>query len=198
MELVLGITGGVGAGKSRILEILKQEYGARIIQADQVAAALEAPGEPGLLALTELFGTEILDRDGSLDRKAFARRIFTDEKALDMVNQVIHPMTWKKIQEMLEQEPCPVTAVEAALFNEESRSLCRHLVFIDTSEENRILRLMEGRGYSREKCLDIMKNQPDRAYFLQLSDYVIDNNGSLETVRSQVRRMMEEVTNEIR
>lgn len=198
MKLVLGITGGVGAGKSRILEILKQEYGARIIQADQVAAALEAPGEPGLLALTELFGTEILDRDGSLDRKAFARRIFTDEKALDMVNQVIHPMTWKKIQEMLEQEPCPVTAVEAALFNEESRSLCRHLVFIDTSEENRILRLMEGRGYSREKCLDIMKNQPDRAYFLQLSDYVIDNNGSLETVRSQVRRMMEEVTNEIR
>lgn len=198
MELVLGITGGVGAGKSRILEILKQEYGARIIQADQVAAALEEPGEPGLLALTELFGTEILDRDGSLDRKAFARRIFTDEKALDMVNQVIHPMTWKKIQEMLEQEPCPVTAVEAALFNEESRSLCRHLVFIDTSEENRILRLMEGRGYSREKCLDIMKNQPDRAYFLQLSDYVIDNNGSLEAVRSQVRRMMEEVTNEIR
>lgn len=198
MELVLGITGGVGAGKSRILEILKQEYGARIIQADQVAAALEAPGEPGLLALTELFGTEILDRDGSLDRKAFARRIFTDEKALDMVNQVIHPMTWKKIQEMLEQEPCPVTAVEAALFNEESRSLCRHLVFIDTSEENRILRLMEGRGYSWEKCLDIMKNQPDRAYFLQLSDYVIDNNGSLEAVRSQVRRMMEEVTNEIR
>lgn len=198
MELVLGITGGVGAGKSRILEILKQEYGARIIQADQVAAALEAPGEPGLLALTELFGTEILDRDGSLDRKAFARRIFTDEKALDMVNQVIHPMTWKKIQEMLEQEPCPVIAVEAALFNEESRSLCRHLVFIDTSEENRILRLMEGRGYSREKCLDIMKNQPDRAYFLQLSDYVIDNNGSLEAVRSQVRRMMEEVTNEIR
>ena len=198
MELVLGITGGVGAGKSRILEILKQEYGARIIQADQVAAALEAPGEPGLLALTELFGTEILDRDGILDRKAFARRIFSDEKALDMVNQVIHPMTWKKIQEMLEQEPCPVTAVEAALFNEESRSLCRHLVFIDTSEENRILRLMEGRGYSREKCLDIMKNQPDRAYFLQLSDYVIDNNGSLEAVRSQVRRMMEEVTNEIR
>ena len=198
MELVLGITGGVGAGKSRILEILTQAYGARIIQADQVAAALEAPGEPGLLALTELFGTEILDRDGSLDRKAFARRIFTDEKALDMVNQVIHPMTWKKIQEMLEQEPCPVTAVEAALFNEESRSLCRHLVFIDTSEENRILRLMEGRGYSREKCLDIMKNQPDRAYFLQLSDYVIDNNGSLEAVRSQVRRMMEEVTNEIR
>ena len=191
MELVLGITGGVGAGKSRILEILKQEYGARIIQADQVAAALEAPGEPGLLALTELFGTEILDRDGSLDRKAFARRIFTDEKALDMVNQVIHPMTWKKIQEMLEQEPCPVTAVEAALFNGESRSLCRHLVFIDTSEENRILRLMEGRGYSREKCLDIMKNQPDRAYFLQLSDYVIDNNGSLEEVKEQIRSRLE-------
>ena len=75
MELVLGITGGVGAGKSRILEILRQEYGARIIQADQVAAALEEPGEPGLLALTELFGTGILNQEGSLDRKAFAQRM---------------------------------------------------------------------------------------------------------------------------
>ena len=198
MELVLGITGGVGAGKSRILEILRQEYGARIIQADQVAAVLEEPGEPGLLALTELFGTGILNQEGSLDRKAFAQRIFTDEKALEMVNQVIHPMTWQRIREMIAQEPCPVTAVEAALFSEQSRSLCRHLVFVDTSEENRIHRLMERRGYSREKCPDIMKNQPDREYFLQLSDYVIDNNGSLETVRSQICRMMEEVTNEIR
>ena len=110
MELVLGITGGVGAGKSRILEILRQEYGARIIQADQVAAVLEEPGEPGLLALTELFGTGILNQEGSLDRKAFAQRIFTDEKALEMVNQVIHPMTWQRIREMIAQEPCSVTA----------------------------------------------------------------------------------------
>lgn len=198
MELVLGITGGVGAGKSRILEILHQEYGARIIQADQVAAALEEPGEPGFLALTELFGTEILNQEGSLDRKAFAQRIFADEKALDMVNHVIHPMTWKKIQEMIVQSPCPVTAVEAALFSEQSKKLCRCLVFVDTSEENRILRLMDGRGYSREKCLDIMRNQPDREAFLQLADYVIDNNGSLQEVRSQVCRMMEEVTHEIR
>ena len=63
MELVLGITGGVGAGKSRILEILRQEYGARIIQSDQVAAVLEETGEPGLLALTELFGTGILNQE---------------------------------------------------------------------------------------------------------------------------------------
>lgn len=198
MGVVLGVTGGVGAGKSRILDILKEEYSARIIQADQVAARLEEPGQPGLKALVEAFGERILNKEGKLDRKAFADLIFKDEKALLQVNEIIHPMTWQRICQMIEESSCPLTAVEAALFQPESRKICSCLMFVDTCEENRIARLMEGRGYSREKCLDIMKNQPRREYFLQLSDYVIDNNGSLEDVRQQIARIMEEVLHEIR
>lgn len=190
--MVIGITGGVGSGKSRILEILKEEYGARIIQADQVARELEEPGRPGLAALVEAFGTSILDEGGRLQREAFASLIYGNPAALEAVNRIIHPMTWQAIKEQLGQERQGLTAVEAALFDETSREICDRLVFVDTSEENRICRLMEGRGYSREKCLEIMKNQPGRDDFLRLSDAVLCNDGTVEEVRRQLAGLMEE------
>ncbi len=195
--MILGITGGIGAGKSRVLKILKEEYGAQIIQADEVAKQLEEPGMPGLAALEKLFGDRILDREGCLDKAVFAELIFHDEAALEAVNAVLHPLTWKTIQEMAVREEGVLTVVEAALFDEKSRRLCDKLVFVDTDQETRISRLMEGRGYTREKCLDIMKNQPDRAYFLKLSDIVLDNNGTVEEVRGGIARMMEELNDEI-
>lgn len=194
---VLGITGGVGAGKSRVLKILSENYGAQIIQADEVAKELEEPGQPGLQALVERFGMEILDEAGSLDRNRFAALIFQDAKALEAVNAIIHPLTWQVIREQIARTDKDLVAVEAALLDESSREVCRYLVFVDTSQENRISRLMKNRGYSREKCLDIMKNQPDREAFLKLADHVIDNNGSLDEVRQQIDKMLEEITDEI-
>lgn len=190
--MVIGITGGIGAGKSRILEILKEEYGARVIQADEVARELEEPGRPGLAELVEAFGKSILDSRGCLDRPGFARLIYGDREALETANRIIHPMTWQAVKDQIRQDEAGLTVVEAALFDESSRSICQKLVFVDTSTENRIHRLMEGRGYSREKCLDIMKNQPGRDYFLKLSDAVLDNNGTIEDVRRQISGMMEE------
>lgn len=194
---VLGITGGVGAGKSRVLELLKEDHHAQIIQADQVAKELEEPGQPGLAALVERFGQGILDEEGRLDRNQFAGMIFRDQEALLTVNGIIHPLVWNVIKERVAEADTGLVAVEAALFDERSRDICRYLVFVDTNRENRIKRLMENRGYSREKCLDIMRNQPDREEFLKLADYVIDNNGSLEDVRRQIREMLEEITDEI-
>lgn len=188
---VIGITGGVGAGKSRILSILEEEYGAQIIQADQVAKHLEEPGEEGYWLLTEEFGNEILCPDGSLDRAALAALIFQDEAALKKVNDLIHPLTWKAIVRMIEESTAPVIAVEAALFNEESKQICRELWYVDTDEEIRISRLMESRGYSREKCLGIMKNQAGRDDFCRLSDAVIHNSGTIEEVRQQIALLLQ-------
>lgn len=198
---VIGLTGGVGAGKSRILRILEEEYGAAAILADQVAAELEEPGQEGLRLLAEHFGMDILDRDGRLDRNAFARRIFTDPDALAAVNAIIHPMTWQEICRRIQmlktgadgrEHPVtpPLIVVEAALFDEKSRSICDQLWYMDVTKENRIRRLMENRGYSREKCLDIMANQPDRQRFLALADEVIDNNGPLEEVEAQLKELL--------
>ena len=188
--MVLGLTGGVGAGKSRILELFSHDYGAQVIQADLVARKLEDPGQPGLTGLVSLFGTGILQKDGTLDRKGFADRIFGNPEALKRVNAVIHPLTWNEIKRQIRESSAELIVVEAALFDERSREVCQYLLYVDTQDEIRIQRLMENRGYSREKCLDIMKNQADRNDFLKLADFVIDNSGSLEESRLQIRRIL--------
>lgn len=188
--MVLGLTGGVGAGKSRILELFSHDYGAQVIQADLVARKLEDPGQPGLTGLVSLFGTGILQKDGTLDRKGFADRIFGNPEALKRVNALIHPLTWNEIKRQIRESSAELIVVEAALFDERSREVCQCLLYVDTQDEIRIQRLMENRGYSREKCLDIMKNQADRNDFLKLADFVIDNSGSLEESRLQIRRIL--------
>lgn len=207
---VIGITGGVGSGKSRVLALLEEEFGASVILADEVARELEEPGQPGLARLTEYFGREILGEDGRLDRARLAARIFEDPEALEAVNRMIHPLVWETIREMVSAaEGCaasegtvpldaeengvldsrvPMIAIESALFDPRTRSLCQEVWFIDTSDENRISRLMANRGYSREKCLSIIRNQKSREEYLAFCDVVIDNNGSLEQVRQQIRR----------
>lgn len=196
--LVIGVTGGVGAGKSRILKILEEEYGAFLLSADQVAAELEEPGQEGYRLLVEQFGTGILGKDKNLDRKAFAEMIFKDPEVLGKVNDIIHPLTWQALRERLDafrasvRENAPegrhpvLAAVEAALFDENSRQICDTLWYIDASRENRIKRLMESRGYTLEKCRDIMKNQKQREEYLALTDVVIDNNETMESVREQI------------
>ena len=188
--MVLGLTGGVGAGKSRILELFSHDYGAQVIQADLVARKLEDPGQPGLTGLVSLFGTGIVQKDGTLDRKGFADRIFGNPEALKRVNALIHPLTWNEIKRQIRESSAELIVVEAALFDERSREVCQYLLYVDTQDEIRIQRLMENRGYSREKCLDIMKNQADRNDFLKLADFVIDNSGSLEESRLQIRRIL--------
>ena len=188
--MVLGLTGGVGAGKSRILELFSHDYGAQVIQADLVARKLEDPGQPGLTGLVSLFGTGILQKDGTLDRKGFADRIFGNPEALKRVNALIHPLTWNEIKRQIRESSAELIVVEAALFDERSREVCQYLLYVDTQDEIRIQRLMENRGYSREKCLDILKNQADRNDFLKLADFVIDNSGSLEESRLQIRRIL--------
>ncbi len=190
--MVLGLTGGVGAGKSRILELFSHDYGAQVIQADLVARKLEDPGQPGLTGLVSLFGTGILQKDGTLDRKGFADRIFGNPEALKRVNALIHPLTWNEIKRQIRESSAELIVVEAALFDERSREVCQYLLYVDTQDEIRIQRLMENRGYSREKCLDIMKNQADRNDFLKLADFVIDNSGSLEESRLQIRRILKQ------
>lgn len=176
----------MGAGKSRILSILKEEYQAEIIQADEVAKELEEPGQEGYRRLLRLFGKGILANDGTIDRMYLASVIFRDKTALENVNAAIHPLTWDEMQRRVNASQAPLVALEAALFDETSKAMCEELWFVDTSEANRIERLMENRGYSREKCLDIMAKQKDRASFLRLADVVIDNNGSIEAVRCQI------------
>ena len=98
---VIGLTGGVGAGKSRILDILKTEYGAEIIVADQVAHELMEPGQGGYREVVRALGTSFLNPDGTIDRPLLSALIFHDRNALETMNGIIHPMVWKTIKDKI-------------------------------------------------------------------------------------------------
>ena len=189
---VIGVTGGVGSGKSRILELLSTEFGARVILADQVAKELEEPGQAGLSRLLEAFGDGILGPDGTLDRGRFAERIFHDPVALRTVNEIIHPLTWQEIRRQIWESGESLIAVESALFDETTKEICQELWLVDASEKIRIRRLMDSRGYSREKCEKIIRSQKSRGDFIKLADVVIENNGSIEEVRAQIAARLQE------
>lgn len=148
---IIGITGGVGAGKSSVLAVLKEDFGAKIILADLVAHDLMEPGSEGLKKVTEALGTSFLDPDGSVDRKALADVIFRNKDALRTMNSIIHPLVWKTMAEAAEAAEEQLVIIEAAVFDTAPKDLFDELWYVYTTKENRIIRLMANRGYSREK-----------------------------------------------
>ena len=143
---VISITGGVGSGKSEVLRILKEEFSAQIILADQVAHQLMEPGKKGYKRVVEALGTAFLNADGSIDRKKLAEVIFQDKEAVQTMNSIIHPMVWKEIQYEIDHSDKQIVVVEAALFDEEHNAMFDEIWYVYTEQENRIGRLMASRG----------------------------------------------------
>ena len=189
---VISITGGVGSGKSEVLRILQEQFGADIIIADQVAHQLMEPGKKGYNHVVEALGTAFLNADGSIDRKKLAELIFKDKESIETMNSIIHPMAWKEIRYAIDHSDKELVVVEAALFDEEHNSMFDEIWYVYTSRENRIARLMASRGYSREKCLKIMANQVSEEEYRRQAGHVIDNNGTVEEIRTQIEQILKE------
>lgn len=189
---VIGITGGVGSGKSEVLGILKRDFGAELLIADEIAHQVMEPGMPAYRRIVEALGTDFISEDGSIDRKALAKRLFGNGEALGTVNSIVHPAVWQAIEEGIRCSRKDLVIVEAALFDEEHNGLFDEVWYIFTSEENRISRLMKSRGYSREKCLDIMRSQKSESEFRAMADRVIDNNKTVADVKRQIETILKE------
>lgn len=247
--MVIELIGGVGAGKSRVLRILREEYGAAVIETDQTARELEQKGRAGYRRLTETFGEGVLGADGELDREKLAEMIFSDQTVLERVNEMIHPLVWEEVYRRAEEfrgsgpqdsNLLPLLVVETALpevrkqtgnqksadrlesWEDQERMAGRELSgeressadrktpearkqpdvwkkpgdiydevwYVYTLEETRIRRLMESRGYSREKCLAVMGQQPTEEEYRALADRVLDNNGDEEQLRRQIAEIL--------
>ncbi|MCI7262512.1 MAG: dephospho-CoA kinase [Otoolea sp.] len=189
---VISITGGVGSGKSEVLRILKEEFSAQIILADQVAHQLMEPGKKGYKRVVEALGTAFLNADGSIDRKKLAEVIFQDKEAVQTMNSIIHPMVWKEIQYEIDHSDKQIVVVEAALFDEEHNAMFDEIWYVYTEQENRIGRLMASRGYTREKCLEIMSNQASEEEYRRIADRVLDNNKGVEEISTQIAAFLKE------
>lgn len=196
---LIGITGGVGAGKTTVLEYIRAHYRCRIYLADEVAHVVKEPGKPCYQALVSLLGREILEEDGRIHKGRMAERIFRDEGLLEQVNAIVHPAVrdylLEKIGEARREGQVELFFIEAALLIECGYGeIVDEMWYIHASEEARRKRLAESRGYSPEKIEQIMENQLTETEFREGSDFVIDNSGAPEESYRQIRGRLEGYT----
>lgn len=190
-KFIIGLTGGVGSGKSRILELLKQEYGAVIIETDAVAKKLEEPGQPGFAALAEALGEGIIGEDGNLRKDLLSRMVFGNQETRQRINSLIHPLVWDYVKQQAEQGNFSILVAESALLLENPDDIFHELWYVYTAREIRIQRLMKSRGYTREKCCQMIQGQPTEEEYRRHADFIIDNNSSLDKVRGQIDRRLQ-------
>ena len=187
---IIGITGGVGAGKSTVLDYLREQFHAYVIQADQVGHQVMEPGEICYSQVIALFGEHILKKDKTIDRKAVSDVVFGNEEKLKKLNGIIHPAVRQSVLEDIQlqkEKKTAIVVVEAALLLEEHyEKFCDKVWYVHTDREIRISRLMENRGYSREKSESIISSQAPDEYFAKHADYIIRNNGDIKDTWLQV------------
>lgn len=189
---IIGVTGGVGAGKSTVLQHLEKAWHARLILADQVGHEVMEPGENAYQRIVDEFGREILAEDGRINRGILGGIVFADREKLEKLNAVIHPAVKEEIlRRIAAAGPGDCIVVEAALFLEEKYdAFCDETWYIYTNEEERRRRLKASRGYTDERIDQILKNQKSHEEFLSRCNYVIDNNGTAEDTCRQIDKRM--------
>ncbi|MGN8800317.1 dephospho-CoA kinase [Candidatus Merdisoma sp. HCP28S3_D10] len=195
---VIGITGGVGAGKSAVLKYLKAIPVVRVLEADQVGHLLMEPGTECFQRIREHFGERVIAEDGSLDRAAVARIIFSDKKELEWQNALMHPAIKEWIRQEIrlerQQGTCKLFVVEAALLIEDHyEDLCEAFWYLYTRPELRRERLKESRGYSDEKIDSIFARQRTDTEFRSHCREVIDNNGTKEELYGQIDLLLQKL-----
>ena len=191
---VIGLTGGVGSGKSLVAELLSGEYGAHLLIADDLGHVVMEPGTEGFADIVARFGDGVVREDGTLDRELLARKIFEDDQARRDLGEIIHPAVIRYIEEFIHsrrEERGMIVLESAILFESGCDRFCDSIWYVHVSDRVREQRLAENRGYSLEKSQAIMKKQLSEQDFLRKCDLVIENNGTVEELKETLRHIME-------
>lgn len=194
---MIGITGGVGSGKSELLSYIREHYRCEIVFADLLAKELQEPGKACYEPLICLLGKEILDEKGRIIKEKMADKIFQDRRLLEKVNALVHPAVTEEIlkrhREAEKNGKTDLFFVEAALLIENGfDKICDELWYIYAEEDVRRKRLASSRGYSREKTDSIMGKQLREEDFRRHCQVVIDNSGEIEESIKQIDKALEE------
>ncbi|AYL35523.1 dephospho-CoA kinase [Streptomyces fungicidicus] len=185
--LKVGLTGGIGAGKSEVSRLLV-EHGAVLIDADRIAREVVEPGTPGLAAVVDAFGEEILTADGALDRPKLGSLVFADPEKLAVLNAIVHPLVGARSREL--EEAAAVDAVvvhDVPLLTENGLAPLYDLVIVvDASPETQLDRLVDRRGMTAQDARARMAAQASREERRAIADIVIDNDVPLDALRRRV------------
>ncbi|MFI1012232.1 dephospho-CoA kinase [Streptomyces sp. NPDC020965] len=196
--LSVGLTGGIGAGKSEVSRLL-QSYGAVLIDADRIAREVVEPGTPGLTAVVEAFGPEILTAGGALDRPRLGSIVFADSERLADLNAIVHPLVGARSRELERAAGADAVVVhDVPLLTENGLAPLYDLVIVvDAAPETQLDRLVGRRGMTESEARARMAAQATREERRAVADLVIDNDGPLEDLEPQVRKVWAELTRRI-
>ncbi|MEU2356736.1 dephospho-CoA kinase [Streptomyces misionensis] len=197
--LKVGLTGGIGAGKSEVSRLLV-EHGAVLIDADRIAREVVAPGTPGLRAVVDAFGTDVLAPDGSLDRPRLGSIVFADPDRLAVLNSIVHPLVGARSRELEEAAaPDAVVIHDVPLLTENGLAPLYDLVIVvDARPETQLDRLTRLRGMTEEDARARMAAQATREQRRAIADIVIDNDVPLDALRKRVDAVWDDLVHRAR
>jgi dephospho-CoA kinase len=192
--LKVGLTGGIGAGKSEVSRLLV-EHGAVLIDADRIAREVVAPGTPGLAAVVEAFGENVLTADGSLDRPKLGSIVFADPAKLAVLNSIVHPLVGARSRELEEAAAADAVVIhDVPLLTENGLApLYDLVVVVDASPENQLDRLVRLRGMTEADARARMAAQATREQRREIADIVIDNDVPLDALHKRVAEVWEDL-----
>ena len=191
----VGLTGGVGSGKSTVSALLA-DLGAVVIDADLLAREVVARGTRGLAAVVEAFGEHLLTDDGDLDRQAMGALVFADEEQRRRLEAIVHPLVFERYAALEEQaDPDDVVVHDIPLLAESGRGDdFDAVVVVDVPDEVRIERMVRDRGWTREEAEARIAAQATREDRLAIATHVLDNSGSRDDLRTRVEALHAELT----
>jgi dephospho-CoA kinase len=196
--LLVGLTGGIGSGKSEVSKRLAA-LGAVIVDADKVAHEVVRPGTPGLQRVVDEFGPEVLLADGSLDREGLGRIVFGDPKKLARLNGIVHPLVGERIAELMadveREHPDAVVVYDVPLLVENGlQDRYEVIVVVATAPGTQLRRLVEQRGMTEADAKARIAAQAPLDAKLAVADHVIDNDGDLAALDAQVEQVWRDLT----
>lgn len=185
--ILVGLTGGIGSGKSTVSAMLASR-GAVVIDADRITRELQEPGSPVLDEIVRTFGADVLDSSGALDRPKLAAKVFGDAEALSKLNKIVHPAVGREMASRLDAERGTdhIVVLDIPLLVENPREGLCGVVVVDLPTEIAVDRLVEHRGMSREDAQARILRQATREARAEIADRLIDNSGDLEQLARQV------------
>ena len=191
---IIGLTGGVGSGKTQILEYLNNKYGATICQTDALGKKLQKKGGQCYEDIVRHFGEEILDEKGELNREKLANIVFQNVEQLSVLNGIVHPAVKDEVRRIIAKEERKNTnllIVESAILVEDHyEELCDELWYVYVKDEIRKKRLLYSRGYEPGKVDSIIAAHPSKEIYMQHCDRVIDNNGVFAETQMQLDQII--------
>lgn len=193
--IVLGFTGGVGSGKSAILQEISDKYNVELIFTDNLAKSMMEEDKGLVDKLNQEFiNDDILDSNGKVDRERLAALVFGNKDKLWALNNIVHPAVKNKIKEIIKEKELEgktdLLIIEAALLLEEEYDKLFDCIYVYADKDVRIDRLSKGRGYSKEKSISVMNSQLSEEVFRKRCKYTINNSGDIKDSLEETYRIL--------